>query len=188
LITALEINRKNLETISLIFILNSINLYLNLKFALFSLKTIIRCYKTSLIMPSYTIHNKNELQSIAGILLPYITKKPVVAFYGKMGVGKTTLIKAICKEINVINVVTSPTFTLVNEYLTKSGDKVYHFDFYRINEIEEIYDFGYEEYFYSGHFCLIEWPELAESILPQYTLCVTITENKKGSRKISFPD
>jgi len=139
-------------------------------------------------MPSYTIHNKDELKSIAKTLLPYISKKPVVAFYGKMGVGKTTLIKAICKEIDVVNTVTSPTFTLVNEYLTKNGDEVYHFDFYRIKEIEEIFDFGYEEYFYSGHYCFIEWPEPAESILPEHTLCVKISEDTKGLRKISFPD
>ncbi len=139
-------------------------------------------------MPSFTIHSKDELKSVAKSLLKFIIKKPVVAFYGKMGVGKTTLIKAVCKEINVVNVVTSPTFTLVNEYYTKSGDIVYHFDFYRINKIEELFDFGYEEYFYSGHFCFIEWPEPAETILPQHTLKVKIQEDVKGIKKISFPD
>jgi tRNA threonylcarbamoyladenosine biosynthesis protein TsaE len=139
-------------------------------------------------MPSLSIHSKDELKYIAKTLLPFIKKKPVVAFYGKMGIGKTTLIKAICKEIDVVNVVTSPTFTLINEYVTKSGDVVYHFDFYRINKIEEIYDFGYEEYFYSGHFCFIEWPEFAESLLPDYTLNISISEDKKGRKRISFPD
>jgi tRNA threonylcarbamoyladenosine biosynthesis protein TsaE len=139
-------------------------------------------------MPGFTIHRKDELSTVAQALLPYIKKKPVVAFYGKMGIGKTTLIKAICKEIDVVNVVTSPTFTIVNEYITKKGEIVYHFDFYRINKIEEIYDFGYEEYFYSGHFCFIEWPEFAESLLPDYTLAVNIDEAKKGRKTISFSD
>ena len=139
-------------------------------------------------MPIIAFHKKNELDSIAKTLIPYIKKNPVVALYGKMGIGKTTLIKAICREINVLNVVTSPTFTLVNEYVTRNGDIVYHFDFYRINTIEEIYDFGYEEYFYSGHYCFIEWPETAESILPDYTLNINMSEIKKGTRQIKFAE
>jgi tRNA threonylcarbamoyladenosine biosynthesis protein TsaE len=139
-------------------------------------------------MPSFVIHKKDELKSVAKSLIPLLKEKPVVAFYGKMGIGKTTLIKVICEELKVINLVTSPTFTLVNEYLTHKGEKIYHFDFYRIIKIEEIYDFGYEEYFYSGHICFIEWPESAETILPDYTLAVRISDEKKGKKTISFAD
>lgn len=136
-------------------------------------------------MSSFTVHSIDELNILAKALLPYIKKQPVVAFYGKMGVGKTTLIKAICEEIKVNNIVTSPTFTLVNEYTSKKGDIIYHLDFYRINKIEEIYDFGYEEYFFSGHYCFIEWPEAAESILPYNTLKIKISETRTGKRIIN---
>jgi tRNA threonylcarbamoyladenosine biosynthesis protein TsaE len=102
-----------------------------------------------------------------------------------MGAGKTSFIKAVCEELKVNSVVTSPTFTIVNEYSNKKGSLVYHFDFYRINKIEEIFDFGYEEYFYSGNYCFIEWPEIAEAILPENTLKVKIAEQKDGTRIIS---
>ena len=89
-----------------------------------------------------------------------------VAFYGEMGAGKTTLIKAICKELGVMDNISSPSFSLVNEYITNKGDRVFHFDFYRINTTSEAFDLGYEEYFYSGELCLIEWPEKIEQLLP----------------------
>ncbi len=139
-------------------------------------------------MPVFTIHNINELKPFVKKLLPEIFMNRIVAFYGKMGVGKTTLIKAICKQMNVMNVVTSPTFALVNEYKTKNGDTIYHFDFYRINKVEEIYDFGYEEYFFSENYCFIEWPEPAESILPQNVLKINISEDQIGNRIIALPD
>ena len=102
----------------------------------------------------------------------------VFAFYGKMGAGKTTFIKAICEELGVEDVITSPTFAIVNEYTSeKLAEKsIYHFDFYRIKKIEEVYDMGYEDYFYSGCLCLIEWPELVEELLPDDAVRVTITE------------
>ena len=137
-------------------------------------------------MPSYTIHNVEELQTVAKELLFYIHDYPVLAFYGKMGIGKTTLIKALCKEMFVENTVTSPTFALFNEYTTSSKDIIYHFDFYRINKIEEIFDFGYEEYFYGGNYCFVEWPELIENMLPDNTMKISLTEGPKDSRIISF--
>lgn len=108
----------------------------------------------------------------------------VFAFYGSMGVGKTTFIKALCEEIGVTETVGSPTFAIINEYKDKSGTPIYHFDFYRINKLEEVYDFGYEDYFYSGHLCLIEWPELVESILPENTVKILIQELEDGSRLV----
>ena len=137
-------------------------------------------------MPNFTIHKIEELQAVAKELLFYIHDNPVLAFYGKMGIGKTTLIKALCKEMFVENTVTSPTFALVNEYTTKLNETIYHFDFYRINKIEEIFDFGYEEYFYSGNYCFVEWPELAENMLPDNTLKISLTEGEKGCRIISW--
>ena len=133
-------------------------------------------------MPTYTVHNLEELQALANEIIPIIQHNPVVAFYGKMGAGKTTLIKCIANAMGVKNVVTSPTFALVNEYFTLKGEIIYHFDFYRINKVEELFDLGYEEYFYSGKYCFIEWPELAENILLPDTLKIVIEETKKGTR------
>jgi tRNA threonylcarbamoyladenosine biosynthesis protein TsaE len=137
-------------------------------------------------MPNFSVKNISELQGVAKELLPYLHANPVLTFNGKMGAGKTTLIKAICKELGVTNVVTSPTFALVNEYSTSSNETIFHFDFYRINKVEEIFDFGYEEYFYSGHYCFVEWPELADAILPDDALQINITESSKGVRNISW--
>jgi tRNA threonylcarbamoyladenosine biosynthesis protein TsaE len=114
----------------------------------------------------------------------------VIAFYGKMGAGKTTFIKALCEELGVEDVITSPTFAIVNEYSLPLGGRLegalYHFDFYRIKKIEEVYDMGYEDYFYSGNLCLIEWPELIEDLLPENALRVTIEEQPDGSRTITW--
>ena len=114
----------------------------------------------------------------------------VIAFYGKMGAGKTTFIKALCEELGVEDVITSPTFAIVNEYSLPLGGRLegalYHFDFYRIKKIEEVYDMGYEDYFYSGNLCLIEWPELIEELLPENALRVTIEEQPDGSRIIAW--
>ncbi len=90
-----------------------------------------------------------------------------VAFYGEMGAGKTTLIKEICKLLGVCDITSSPSFSLINEYLSKEDKSIFHFDFYRINDIEEAYDIGYEDYFYSNSLCFIEWPEKIESLLPE---------------------
>lgn len=109
-----------------------------------------------------------------------------------MGAGKTTFVKAICEELGCHDVITSPTFSIVNEYTlntdlpTLDTHTAYHFDFYRIKKLEEVYDMGYEEYFYSGALCLIEWPELIEEILPDDSVRVSITEQEDGTRKVSF--
>lgn len=109
----------------------------------------------------------------------------VFAFYGKMGAGKTTFVKAICEELGVNDVITSPTFAIVNEYEAHDAS-IYHFDFYRIKKIEEVYDMGYEDYFYSGGLCFIEWPELIEDLLPEDAVKVTICVNDNDERIVSF--
>jgi tRNA threonylcarbamoyladenosine biosynthesis protein TsaE len=118
-------------------------------------------------METIQIYSLDEIDEAASQLLKAIQPNRIVCLYGAMGAGKTTLIKSICKILGVTDTVVSPTFAIVNEYSTSSGEPVYHFDFYRINKIEEVYDFGYEEYFYASQgICLIEWPELIEDILP----------------------
>jgi len=111
-------------------------------------------------------------------------KEKVFAFYGKMGAGKTTFIKALCEVLGVEDVITSPTFSLINEYTDGQGNPIYHFDFYRIKKLEEVYDMGYEDYFYSGCLCLLEWPELIEEILPENAVKVTIEEQPDGTRRL----
>mgnify|MGYP001154920734 FL=1 len=110
----------------------------------------------------------------------------VFAFYGKMGAGKTTFIKAVCECLGVEDVITSPTFAIVNEYRSQTSELIYHFDFYRIKKLDEVYDMGYEDYFYSGALCFIEWPELIEELLPEDAIKVTISEQEDGSRTVSF--
>lgn len=110
----------------------------------------------------------------------------VFAFYGKMGAGKTTFIKAVCECLGVEDVINSPTFAIVNEYRSESGELIYHFDFYRIKKLEEVYDMGYEDYFYSGALCFIEWPELVEELLPADAVKVSIEETADGERIVSM--
>lgn len=111
----------------------------------------------------------------------------VFALYGKMGAGKTTFVKALCEELGVSDVVTSPTFAVINEYRSEvAGELIYHFDFYRIKKLEEVYDMGYEDYFYSGALCFIEWPELVEELLPGNTVKVTIDELEDGTRRLTM--
>ena len=109
----------------------------------------------------------------------------VFAFYGSMGAGKTTFIKAVCEELGVEDVISSPTFAIINEYTGQDG-AIFHFDFYRIKKLEEVYDMGYEDYFYSGALCFIEWPELIEEVLPEDAVRVSIQEKEDGSRAILF--
>ncbi|MBR6320789.1 MAG: tRNA (adenosine(37)-N6)-threonylcarbamoyltransferase complex ATPase subunit type 1 TsaE [Prevotella sp.] len=130
-----------------------------------------------------------DLEHIAGAAREFIAqigRRRVFAFYGSMGAGKTTFIKAICESLGVDDVITSPTFAIVNEYTAAQGDVVYHFDFYRIKRLEEVYDMGYEEYFYSGRLCFIEWPELIEELLPDDAVRVVIAEQPDGSRQVTF--
>lgn len=109
----------------------------------------------------------------------------VFAFYGKMGAGKTTFIKALCEVLGVKDVITSPTFAIINEYTDGNDNPIYHFDFYRIKKLEEVYDMGYEDYFYSGNLCLLEWPEIVEDVLPENVIKVTIEEQPDGSRLLT---
>ena len=110
----------------------------------------------------------------------------VFAFHGDMGAGKTTFIKAICENLGVSDTINSPTFAIVNEYRSDSGELIYHFDFYRINKIEEVFDFGYEDYFYSGSLCFIEWPEKVDTLLTKDTVNVYVKVQEDGSREVSL--
>ena len=132
------------------------------------------------------IKSLDNIQEAAKTFLQNMGNARVFPFYGKMGSGKTTFIKALCEQLGVEDVITSPTFALVNEYTSGKGEPIYHFDFYRIKKIEEVYDMGYEDYFYSGNLCLLEWPELIEDLLPEDAVKVTITEKEDGSRILSF--
>lgn len=128
------------------------------------------------------IKHKKYLPVAARRILEYTSGKKLLAFYGSMGAGKTTIIKAVCKILGAEDIVTSPTFTLVNEYRTTTGEVLYHIDFYRINKIEEALDLGIEEYFNSGSYCLMEWPELIGEILPPETIIIKITVDNKEHR------
>ena len=131
------------------------------------------------------IQDLEHINEAAKVFVEHIGDHTVFAFYGKMGAGKTTFIKAICEELGVNDVITSPTFAIVNEY-SLTSDSIFHFDFYRIKKLEEVYDMGFEDYFYSGALCLIEWPELIEEVLPEDAVKVSITENADGSRTVDF--
>lgn len=115
-----------------------------------------------------------ELSKAAAELIDTFPDSRVFAFYGKMGAGKTTFIQAVCKYLGTFDKVTSPTFALINEYTTEKGNSIYHFDFYRIKDIEEAFDLGYEDYIYSGNYCLIEWPEKIAPLLPDNIVSVNI--------------
>ena len=122
-----------------------------------------------------TVQSESELAQAARTFVQAMDQATVFAFYGKMGAGKTTFIKALCEALGVSDVVNSPTFSIVNEYRSDTtGELVYHFDFYRIEKLEEVYDMGYEDYFYSGALCFIEWPELIEELLPEDAVKVEI--------------
>lgn len=125
-------------------------------------------------MKQITIDSLSELPKMAELVLESLEGRNVVAFFAPMGAGKTTLISALMEKTGSEDIVTSPTFALVNQYYTAEREPVYHFDFYRINSINEAFDMGYEEYFYSGDLCLVEWPEKVEQLLPDDTMVVKI--------------
>ena len=134
-----------------------------------------------------TIKSLDTTREAAKTFVKNMGNGHVFAFYGKMGAGKTTFIKAICEELGVEDVITSPTFAIVNEYRSATTNElIYHFDFYRIKKLDEVYDMGYEDYFYSGALCFLEWPELIEDILPGDAVKVTITQQEDGSRIVEF--
>jgi tRNA threonylcarbamoyladenosine biosynthesis protein TsaE len=133
-----------------------------------------------------TVKNKRGLLSAAHKILKYAGEKRIFAFYGTLGAGKTTFIKTICEALGAIDIASSPTFTLVNEYRTREGKSLFHIDFYRIINISEIFDIGIEEYLYGGNYCFIEWPEMAEGFLPENTLKARITVGMNEERIIEF--
>ena len=131
-----------------------------------------------------TVCNLSDLYSAAKAIIDFYPDNRVFALYGQMGVGKTTLIKEFCSYLGVFDNVTSPTFAIVNQYTTSSKDLIYHFDFYRIKNISEVYDLGYEDYFYGGDYCFIEWPELVDGLLPESYVIIKI-EEKDNTRIIT---
>ncbi len=134
------------------------------------------------------IQSLDTISTTASEFINRIGNNTVFAFHGEMGSGKTTFIKAICENLGVKDVINSPTFAIINEYLAATGEMIYHFDFYRIKDEREAYDFGYEDYFYSNNFCFIEWPELVESLLPANTVHVYIKEIENGKRTVEIVD
>lgn len=129
--------------------------------------------------------NIDDLDLISEKLIEQFKHK-VVLFYGEMGNGKTTLIKQLCKKLGVNESTSSPTFSIVNEYKTNDNKTIYHFDFYRIKDENEVLDFGYEEYLYSNNFCFIEWPEKIPNMLPENVIKVYINLDKNNNRLISL--
>ncbi len=135
-----------------------------------------------------TIKNTDDLDRAAGEFLKEIGNNRIIAFHAPMGAGKTTFTTAICKALGVTDTVCSPTFTILNEYVTKDGVPVYHFDFYRIKDLREAVDIGLDDYLYSGNLCILEWPENIEPLLPEETLRIDITVNPDLSRTVVWED
>lgn len=138
-------------------------------------------------MQTIVISSLQDLPRAARVFLQSLGERRLVAFYGAMGAGKTTFIKAVCDALGVTDVVNSPTFAIVNEYYSeKLAENVFHFDFYRIRHADEVRDLGFDDYLRSGCFCLMEWPELVEELLPDDIVRVTLSELPDGSRSLSF--
>ena len=136
-------------------------------------------------MPSFTARTAEEMDAIAPDVIKAIGPSRVVAMDAPMGAGKTTLVKAICKALGTLSVINSPTFAIINDYELPGGKAVYHFDLYRLKSIEEAFNMGFDEYFYSGNYCFVEWPAIAEDILPEDAKVLTITVNPDGSRTVT---
>ena len=130
-----------------------------------------------------TINSLDEITNVAREFLSLMDGKKLFAFYGTMGAGKTTFIKALCEVLGVTDNVTSPTFAIVNEYETERGDVIYHFDFYRLKNLQEVRDIGFDDYLDSGNVCLMEWPEMVEELLPDEVVKIRI-EEQAGKREI----
>ena len=137
-------------------------------------------------MRQITIDSLSDLPKVADLVLESLNGRNVVAFFAPMGAGKTTLISTLMETLGSEDIVTSPTFALVNQYYTETREPVYHFDFYRINSINEAFDMGYEEYFYSGDLCLVEWPEKVEQLLPDDTMVVKIEIVDENTRRFTI--
>lgn len=137
-------------------------------------------------MQQFIAHNLDELESIAPKILATIGRSRVVAMDAPMGAGKTTLVKALCKALGSISVVNSPTFAIINDYELPTGASVFHFDLYRLKNIDEAYNMGFDEYFYSGNYCFVEWPDIAADLFPPDTRKLTISVADDGSRTITI--
>lgn len=138
-------------------------------------------------MKTIQITHIDTIHESARAFIEAMDDRTVFAFHGAMGAGKTTLIKAICEELGVTDVINSPTFAIINEYRSETtAELIYHFDFYRINKLSEAEDIGTEDYFYSGALCFIEWPEKIEELLPSDTVHVTIAENPDATRTVTI--
>lgn len=133
------------------------------------------------------IKTLDDIDRAAAQFVKIMKGHTIFAFYGGMGAGKTSFIKAVCRLLGTDDIITSPSFAIVNEYaLPQTGGSIYHFDFYRIKQLTEVYDIGYEDYFYSGDPCFIEWPELIEALLPDDTVRIHITTNPDDSRTLDI--
>ena len=137
------------------------------------------------MIKNYTATNVNDLRSIAADFLESIGSNRIIAFYGSMGAGKTTFIKALCDLLKVTDTVNSPSFAIINEYSVPNNGSIYHFDFYRLKNINEAFDMGCEDYFYSGNYCFVEWPEKVEELMPPNHVRVTIDIVSPQERKIT---
>ena len=134
---------------------------------------------------TFTINSLEEYPQAAKWFTGFLQQGHIFAFYGKMGSGKTTFIKSLCEELGVEDTINSPTFAIVNEYEDRDANTIFHFDFYRIKSLAEVYNMGYEEYFYSNAYCFLEWPELIEELLPEEHIRVDITEGDNGVRTMA---
>jgi tRNA threonylcarbamoyladenosine biosynthesis protein TsaE len=137
-------------------------------------------------MKTIKIPSLDTIDQAAENFLDAMGEVNIVAFSGEMGAGKTTLIQALCRRLGVSSEVNSPTFSLVNQYFTQEGQSIFHFDLYRIEEPSELFDMGYEEYFFSGDLCFIEWPEKASHLIPEEALRVNIKVHEDQSRELQF--
>lgn len=136
-------------------------------------------------MFSIQINSIDEIQQAAETFINHFRNERIFAFYGKMGAGKTTFIKALCRQLGSTDPITSPTFALVNEYSTSENERIFHFDFYRIKNMEEALDIGFDDYIYSGKYCFMEWPENIEALLPENIVEVKINVLDSSGRAIS---
>lgn len=132
----------------------------------------------------FHVNGVEELGQVADCLISLRGESDIIAFYGPMGAGKTTLIKNLCRKMGVTDEVNSPTFAIVNEYVTPDDESVYHFDFYRIKKLEEVYDIGYDNYFYSGNLCLLEWPEMIDPLMPERFVRVDIALGETDESRV----
>ena len=139
-------------------------------------------------MKYINIPDLNSIDEAAAQFVDVLDSRRIVAISGEMGAGKTTFIQAVCRVLGVPQIVNSPTFAIINEYFTGSGESIFHFDFYRIEDPAELFDIGYEEYMYSGSYCFIEWPEKAESLIPEEALKINIAVREDESRQITIFD